>query len=71
MTGWWSTGQAKRLARDWHAAGAPVVYRDDVMPQVGDYNHFVQAVSGGAFGVPFLVDRFRGAEGGSPEPSEQ
>lgn len=52
--------QAKDLARMWCKAGAAVTYRDDIMPPLGSYNHFVQAVSGGPFGLKFLIDRFNG-----------
>lgn len=52
--------QAKDLAATWCSRGAPVVYRDDVLPPLGTYNHFAQAVSGAAFGIPFLLDRFHG-----------
>lgn len=52
--------QAKDLARKWCTAGASVTYRDDFMPPIGEYNHFVQAVTGGPFGVTFLIDRFNG-----------
>lgn len=52
--------QSKDLAGQWCAHGGDVVYRDDVLPQIGDYNHFAQAVSGLPFGMPFLLDRFRG-----------
>ena len=52
--------QARELAATWCTAGAPVVYRDDVLPEISDQNHFLQAVSGSAFGIPFLLDRFHG-----------
>ncbi|WP_426706516.1 lipase family protein [Corynebacterium auriscanis] len=52
--------QAKDLARKWCAAGASVLYRDDYMAKLGDYNHFVQAISGAEFGIPFILDRFNG-----------
>lgn len=52
--------QARDLASTWCGAGGQVVYRDDVLPEVDEYNHFLQAVTGGAFGAPFLLDRFRG-----------
>lgn len=52
--------QAKNLAGEWCQQGGAVVYRDDIMPPLGDYNHFVQAVSGAPFGVGFLLDRFNG-----------
>lgn len=52
--------QAKQLAKDWSAAGVPVTYRNDIMPPLADYNHFVQAISGGPFGISFLLDRFNG-----------
>lgn len=53
-------GQARELAATWCSAGAPVVYRDDILPEISDQNHFLQAVSGSAFGIPFLLDRFHG-----------
>ncbi|MCJ7857588.1 lipase family protein [Corynebacterium kalidii] len=53
-------GQARELAATWCSAGAPVVYRDDILPEISDQNHFLQAASGGAFGIPFLLDRFHG-----------
>ncbi|MEJ6550154.1 alpha/beta fold hydrolase [Corynebacterium sp. USCH3] len=53
-------GQARELAAEWCADGAPVVYRDDILPEISDQNHFLQAVSGSAFGIPFLLDRFHG-----------
>ncbi len=56
--------QAKKLARDWSAAGVPVTYRDDVMPPLESYNHFIQAVTGGPFGISFLRDRFNGVAHG-------
>lgn len=52
--------QARDLSADWCRAGASVVFRDDVLPEISDRNHFLQAASGGAFGVPFLVERFHG-----------
>lgn len=52
--------QAKELARQWCEKGARVEYRDDIMPPVGEYNHFIQAVTGGAFGIDFILKRFRG-----------
>lgn len=52
--------QSKDLAGLWCSAGANVVYRDDFMPPIGDYNHFIQAASGAPFGVGFLLDRFNG-----------
>lgn len=52
--------QAKDLAGQWCGAGANVVYRDDIMPPIGDYNHFIQAISGAPFGIGFLLDRFNG-----------
>lgn len=56
-------GQAKDLARNWCTQGAAVYYRDDILPEVGtmgEANHVAQSVSGGAFGMPFLLDRFHG-----------
>lgn len=52
--------QSRDLAGNWCANGGQVVYRDDILPPIGEYNHFAQAVSGMPFGVPFLLDRFRG-----------
>ncbi|RAV31264.1 lipase [Corynebacterium heidelbergense] len=52
--------QAKDLAARWCEKGATVVYRNDVLPPIGEYNHFAQAVSGHPFGVSFLLDRFNG-----------
>ncbi|MEO5310704.1 alpha/beta fold hydrolase [Corynebacterium sp. c24Ua_83] len=52
--------QAKELARTWCEKGAQVEYRDDIMPPVGEYNHFIQAVTGGACGIDFILKRFRG-----------
>ena len=52
--------QAKVLARAWCAKGVPVVYRDDILPAIATYNHVAQAVSGGAFGIPFVIDAFHG-----------
>lgn len=52
--------QAKDLAGEWCGAGANAVYRDDIMPPIGDYNHFIQAISGAPFGIGFLLDRFNG-----------
>lgn len=52
--------QAKELACTWCEKGAQVEYRDDIMPPVGEYNHFIQAVTGGAFGIDFILKRFRG-----------
>ncbi|KAB3523534.1 lipase [Corynebacterium sp. zg254] len=52
--------QAKTLARKWCEKGGKVVYRDDILPEIGKYNHFIQAISGGAFGFGFMLDRFRG-----------
>ncbi|MDN8576909.1 alpha/beta fold hydrolase [Corynebacterium sanguinis] len=52
--------QAKVLARAWCAKGVPVVYRDDILPAIATYNHKAQAVSGGAFGIPFILDAFHG-----------
>ena len=52
--------QSKELATRWCTAGGQVVYRDDVMPEITGYNHFIQALSGGVFGVDFLMNRFRG-----------
>lgn len=52
--------QAKDLAAKWCSKGSPVVYRDDYMAKIGDYNHFVQAISGAEFGIPFVLDRFNG-----------
>lgn len=51
--------QGKQLAQRWCAAGGAVVYRDDFMPKIGEYNHFAQAVTGGVFGMQFMLDRFR------------
>ena len=56
-------GQAKDLARNWCTQGAAVYYRDDILPEVGtigEANHVAKSVSGGAFGMPFLLDRFHG-----------
>ncbi|QFQ01415.1 putative inactive lipase [Corynebacterium urogenitale] len=50
--------QAKNLAKQWCEKGSQVVYRDDIMPPLADYNHFIQAVSGGPFGIGFLLNRF-------------
>lgn len=58
-------GQAKELARNWCGKDVPVYYRDDIIPEIGtigEYNHVAQAVSGGSFGIPFLMDRFHGRE---------
>ncbi|WP_019193966.1 lipase family protein [Corynebacterium timonense] len=58
-------GQAKDLARAWCGKGVPVYYRDDIIPEIGpigEYNHVAQSVSGGSFGIPFLMDRFHGRE---------
>jgi predicted esterase len=52
--------QAKDLAEHWSGEGVPVTYRNDIMPPLADYNHFVQAISGGPFGISFLLDRFNG-----------
>ncbi len=52
--------QARELAATWCSDGAPVVYRDDILPEISDQNHFLQAVSGSTFGIPFLLDRFHG-----------
>ncbi|HCT14156.1 MAG TPA: lipase [Corynebacterium nuruki] len=52
--------QAKDLAEHWSQEGVPVTYRNDIMPPLADYNHFVQAISGGPFGISFLLDRFNG-----------
>lgn len=51
--------QGKKLAKNWCANGGEVVYRDDFMPEIGEYNHFAQAVTGGVFGMQFMLDRFR------------
>lgn len=51
--------QSKQLARDWCAQGAPVVFKDDILPKIDGYNHLLQAASGGAFGQGFILDRFR------------
>ncbi|MEX3504225.1 lipase family protein [Corynebacterium sp. LK2510] len=56
-------GQAKDLARNWCANNVPVYYRDDIFPEIGpigEYNHVAQSVSGAAFGMPFMLDRFHG-----------
>ncbi|WP_235840550.1 lipase family protein [Corynebacterium liangguodongii] len=56
-------GQAKHLAQTWCAKGVDVVYRDDFLPELGalgEYNHVAQAVSGGSFGIPFIVNAFYG-----------
>lgn len=53
--------QAKDLAGHWCAAGANVVYRDDVLPEIEDYNHFLQAVSGAPFGMSFILKVLNGA----------
>lgn len=50
--------QAKELSRTWCEKGASVVYQDDILPPIGEYNHFSQAVSGHPFGVTFLLERF-------------
>ncbi|MBC2682521.1 alpha/beta fold hydrolase [Corynebacterium sp. 4HC-13] len=50
--------QAKNLAKTWCEKGGQVVYRDDFVPPAEDYNHFIQAISGGPFGLSFLMDRF-------------
>ena len=50
--------QAKDLAGQWCGLGAQVAYRDDFMPPIGDYNHFIQAITGAPFGIGFLLDRF-------------
>lgn len=52
--------QAKNLAQQWCQAGATVVYRDDILPPLADYNHFIQAASGNPFGLGFLINRFYG-----------
>lgn len=52
--------QSKQLAKNWCEQGGEVVYRDDIMPAIKDYNHFLQAVSGGVFGFDFLLKQFRG-----------
>ena len=52
--------QAKALAATWCSRGVPVVYRDDFLPKFGEYNHFVQAITGAEFGVSFVMDRFNG-----------
>lgn len=52
--------QAKDLAGQWCQLGAQVAYRDDFMPPIGDYNHFIQAITGAPFGIGFLLDRFNG-----------
>lgn len=52
--------QAKDLATKWCSQGSPVVYRDDFMPKIGNYNHFAQAITGAEFGIPFILDRFNG-----------
>ncbi len=52
--------QAKQLAANWCAAGGNVTYRDDILPQWKGYNHFMQSISGGAFGLGYMMDRFLG-----------
>ena len=52
--------QAKDLATKWCSQGSPVVYRDDFMPEIGNYNHFAQAITGAEFGIPFILGRFNG-----------
>lgn len=47
--------QSKDLAGRWCEAGAQVVYRDDILPEIKSYNHFLQAVSGAPFGLSFVL----------------
>lgn len=50
--------QGRDLAQHWRDQGGDVTYRDDILPPIGEYNHFAQAVSGGAFGMPFIMSKF-------------
>lgn len=50
--------QGRDLAQHWRDHGGDVTYRDDILPPIGEYNHFAQAVSGGAFGMPFIMSKF-------------
>lgn len=62
--------QARNLAMKWCTVdNAPVYYRDDIMPQIGDGmpNHLAQAVTGPLFGLNFMLDRFNS----KPLPEEQ
>lgn len=62
--------QAKGLADRWCSLGGEVVYRDDITPDIADYNHFAQAVTGAPFGVAFLMERFHGLPVSSPTCSD-
>lgn len=50
--------QGRDLAQRWKDRGGEVTYRDDILPPIGEYNHFAQAISGGAFGMPFIMSTF-------------
>ena len=55
--------QARDLAKKWCTDGAKVVYRDDILPEIGDGtpNHGQQSESGAVFGIPFMIGRFNDA----------
>lgn len=62
--------QARNLAMKWCTVdGAEVIYRDDIVPEIGDGmpNHLVQALSGPTFGFTFMLDRFND----KPLPEDQ
>ena len=50
--------QAKVLAKTWRDKGASVVYKDDFMPPIGEYNHLAQAATGAPYGLDFIIARF-------------
>lgn len=57
--------QSRNLAMKWCTVdNAPVIYRDDIMPQIEDGmpNHLAQAITGPLYGLSFMLDRFNGKE---------
>lgn len=57
--------QSRNLAMKWCTVDqAPVLYRDDIMPEIKDGmpNHLAQAISGPLYGLGFMLDRFNGKE---------